>query len=108
MVLNLMKGGHALRAHGRRAESMQPLKRAGAARCASAAEAARGSDVIFVMVADTPDVEQVIFGTNGVAEGAAGGSVVVDMSTISPVATRSMAARLADKGVEMPTAPGRR
>ena len=105
MALNLMKGGHALRAHGRRPESMQPLEQAGAARCASAAAAARGSDVIFVMVADTPDVEQVIFGTSGVAEGAARGSVVVDMSTISPVATRSMAARLADKGVEMLDAP---
>ena len=107
MALNLIKGGHALRAHGRRPESMQPVEQAGATRCASAAETARGSDVIFVMVADTPDVEQVIFGTSGVAEGAARGSVVVvvDMSTISPVATRSMAARLADKGVEMLDAP---
>ena len=57
------------------------------------------------MVADTPDVEQVIFGVSGVAAGAARGSVVVDMSTISPVTTRSMAARLADKGVEMLDAP---
>jgi 3-hydroxyisobutyrate dehydrogenase-like beta-hydroxyacid dehydrogenase len=81
------------------------LKEAGATACASPAEAARGSDVIFTMVSDTRDVEQVIFGPGGVAEGAARGSVVVDMSTISPVATRSMVARLAEKGVEMLDAP---
>lgn len=56
------------------------------------------------MVADA-HVEQVIFGAGGVAQSAARGCVVVDMSTISPVATRSMAARLADKGVEMLDAP---
>jgi 2-hydroxy-3-oxopropionate reductase len=105
MALNLLKGGHTLRVHGRRAESMLPLEQAGATACASAAEAARGSEAIFTMVADTPDVEQVIFGPSGVAEGAARGSVVVDMSTISPVATRSLAARLASKGVEMLDAP---
>ena len=62
MALNLVKGGHTLRVHGRRAESMLPLEQAGATACASAAEAARGSEAIFTMVADTPDVEQVIFG----------------------------------------------
>jgi 2-hydroxy-3-oxopropionate reductase len=105
MALNLLKDGHALRVNARRPESMQPLEEAGATACASPAEAARGSAVIFTMVSDTPDVEQVIFGPGGVAEGAARGSVVVDMSTISPVATRSMAARLADRGVEMLDAP---
>ena len=83
MALNLLKGGHALRVNARRPESMQPLKEAGATACASPAEAARGSEVIFTMVSDTPDVEQVIFGPGGVAEGAARGSVIVDMSTIS-------------------------
>jgi len=105
MALNLLKGGHTLRVYGRRAESMLPLEHAGATACASAAEATRGCEAIFTMVADTPDVEQVIFGPSGVAEGAARGSVVVDMSTISPVATRSMAARLAGRGIEMLDAP---
>jgi len=105
MALNLIKGGHKLRVHGCRAESMLPLEQAGATTCASAAEAARGCDAIVTMVADTPDVEQVIFGGLGVAEGAAPGSVVVDMSTISPVATRSMAVRLANMGIEMLDAP---
>ena len=104
MALNLIKSGHALRVHGRRPESMRPLEQAGATACASEAEAARGSEVTFTMVSDTPDVEQVIFGASGVAEGAAG-SIVVDMSTISPVATRSMAQRLAGRGVEMLDAP---
>lgn len=105
MALNLIKAGHALRVHGRRPESMRPLEQAGATACACAVDAARGSQVTFTMVSDTPDVEQVIFGPNGVAEGAAAGSIVVDMSTISPVATRSMAQRLADRGVEMLDAP---
>jgi 2-hydroxy-3-oxopropionate reductase len=105
MALNLLRGGHTLRVHGRRPESMQPLKEAGATACPSPAEAARGSEVIFIMVSDTPDVEQVIFAPGGVAEGAAPGSVIVDMSTISPVATRSMAARLAQTGVQMLDAP---
>jgi len=105
MALNLIKAGHALRVHGRRPESMRLLEQAGATACACAVDAARGSQVTFTMVSDTPDVEQVIFGPNGVAEGAAAGSIVVDMSTISPVATRSMAQRLADRGVEMLDAP---
>ncbi len=105
MALNLLKGGHTLRVYGRCAESMLPLVQAGATACASAAEAARGCEAIFTMVADTPDVERVIFGPSGIAEGAARGSVGVDMSTISPVATRSIAARLAAEGVEMLDAP---
>ena len=64
MALNLLKGGHTLRVHGRRAESMLPLEQAGATECASAAEAARGSEAIFTMVADTPDVK-VVEGMSG-------------------------------------------
>lgn len=105
MALNLLKAGHKLRVYARRAESMTPLTIAGARGYASPAEAARGSEVIIVMVSDTPDVEQVVLGTQGIIEGAAKGSVVVDMSTISPVATREIAQRLAAKGVEMLDAP---
>ena len=104
-ALNIMKAGHSMSVWARRAESMQPLKQAGASACASPAEAAAAADVVFVMVSDTPDVEQVIFGPGGVIEGAKPGAVVVDMSTISPVATRDMAQRLAAKGVEMLDAP---
>jgi 2-hydroxy-3-oxopropionate reductase len=105
MALNLIKGGHALSVWARRAESMQPLIEAGARGCVSPAEVATQSDVVITMVSDTPDVEAVIFGPQGVVHGAAAGSVVVDMSTISPVATRDFARQLAMRGVEMLDAP---
>ncbi len=104
-ALNVMKAGHAMAVWARRRESMQPLAEAGATACASPSEAAALADVVFVMVSDTPDVEQVIFGPKGIIEGARSGTVVVDMSTISPVATRDMAKTLADKGIEMLDAP---
>lgn len=104
-ALNLIKGGHTLAVWARRAESMKPLQDAGAKACTSPSEVAAQSDVTIVMVADTHDVEEVIFGEKGCASGAKSGSVIVDMSTIAPVATRSMAKRLAEKGVEMLDAP---
>jgi 2-hydroxy-3-oxopropionate reductase len=105
MALNLMKAGNALRVHGRRAESMKPLVDAGATACPSPREVAAQSDVVFIIVSDTPDVEQVILGENGVIHGARKGSIVVDMSTISPNATREMAKALAERGVDMLDAP---
>lgn len=105
MALNLKKAGHRVFVHGRRAESMAPLAQAGCTACASPAEAAAQADVTIVMVSDTADVEQVIFGDKGVAQGARPGSVVVDMSTISPTATKAFAERLMAQGVEMLDAP---
>src|SRR4051812_35595427 len=99
MTLNLLKGGHKLRVHGRRPETMKPLVAAGAQACASPQEAAEGSDVIFIMVSDTPDVEHVLFGERGVIDGARVGSIVVDMSSISPIATGLIAKKLAEKGI---------
>jgi len=104
-ALNVMKAGHVMAVWARRRESVQPLADAGATACASPSEAAALADIVFVMVSDTPDVEQVIFGPKGIVEGARPGTVVVDMSTISPVATRDMAKRLAHKGIEMLDAP---
>jgi 2-hydroxy-3-oxopropionate reductase len=105
MAQNLMRAGHKLWVHGRRPTTMESLVMEGAQGCGSAAEVAAHADVIFVMVSDTPDVEQVIFGTGGVIERARAGQVVVDMSTISPVETRRFAHDLAAKGVEMLDAP---
>ena len=109
MALNLMKGGNKLWAYARRSETLHPLIAAGATACATPAEVARHADVIFTMVSDTPDVESVIFGETGVAPGiskaARSGSVIVDMSTISPTATKVFAQRLAKQGVEMLDAP---
>ncbi len=105
MALNLRKAGHTLWVHGRRASSMQPLIEAGATACTSPEEVAANVDVAFVMVSDTPDVEQVILGDKGVIHRSRPGTVVVDMSTISPAATRHMAKELAARRVDMLDAP---
>ncbi len=105
MALNLHKAGHSVFVHGRRPESMTPLAQAGCTPCASAAEAAARADVTFIMVSDTQDVEQVLFAEGGVVQGAKPGSVVVDMSTISPTATRRYALDLKARGLDMLDAP---
>ncbi len=105
MALNLMKGGYKLWAYARRPETLHPLVEAGATACATAAEVAKHADVIFTMVSDTPDVESVIFGEQGIAKNLRSGSVIVDMSTISPTATKVFAERLAKQGIDMLDAP---
>ncbi len=105
MAINLKKAGHTVYVHGRRPETMTPPLEAGCAGCASIAEAAAQAEIIIVMVSDTTDVEQVLFDDKGVIHGARPGSVVVDMSTISPTATRHMARKLRDHGIEMLDAP---
>ena len=105
MALNLLRAGYLVRVWARRAEMMQPLIETGAMACSSPADAAGGADIVITNVSDTADVEQVILANSGVIEGAAKGSVVVDMSTISPSVTRDIAARLAEHGIEMLDAP---
>jgi 2-hydroxy-3-oxopropionate reductase len=105
MALNLRKAGHALAVHARRVNSMQPLSDAGATACAAPKDVAAQADIIFICVSDTPDVEQVILGDGGLIHGVRQGSVVVDMSTISPAATRRYAEELKKRGAEMLDAP---
>lgn len=105
MALNLLKAGYPVHVWARRQASMQPLVEAGAAACASPAEVAARSDIIFTNVSDTPDVQEVVLGEQGIIQGAEAGAVVVDNSTISAIATREMAAALREKGVEMLDAP---
>ncbi len=105
MAINLLHAGYSVFIYGRREESMAPVAREGGERCANPAQVATHSDIVFTMVADTPDVQEVILGKNGVIEGVRDGSIVVDMSTISPSATRDMAAHLAAKGAQMLDAP---
>lgn len=105
MALNLRKAGHALWVHARRPATMAVLVEAGAIACAAAAEVAANADIIFVMVSDTADVEQVVLGDSGIIRGARAGSVVVDMSTIAPAATRQIAAELGARGIDMLDAP---
>jgi 2-hydroxy-3-oxopropionate reductase len=106
---NLIAGGHAMAVFARRATSAQPLVDVGATFCASPAAVAEQSDVIFTMVTGTSDVQQVVLGGDepgtGVVDGARPGSLVIDMSTIDPTATRAMAKVLAARGVDMLDAP---
>lgn len=105
MAGHLVKAGHSVTVWNRTASKAADLVKAGATQAASPKDVAAQSDITIIMVADTPDVRQVVMGANGVLEGARRGSVVVDMSTISPVATREMAQTLAARGVEMLDAP---
>ena len=105
MAGHLVKAGYAVTVWNRTAAKAADLVKAGARQGASPKEVAAQSDLTIIMVADTPDVRQVILDANGVLEGVRRGSVVVDMSTISPVATREIAGRLAERGVEMLDAP---
>ncbi len=105
MALNLIKGGHTVTVWARRAESMQPLLEAGAIAAASPAEAARGNSLVISMVADAPDVREVMLGEQGVVRVAAPGLVAVDMSTIAPAAARSIGADLAKAGIDFIDAP---
>lgn len=109
MALNLLKRGYSVQVWTRRPESMQPVLVAGATPAASAAALGRNCEVVISMVADSPDVEQVALGPDGIAEGAEAAGrndlIYVDMSTIAPSATRNIAARLAERGVTMLDAP---
>jgi 2-hydroxy-3-oxopropionate reductase len=105
MALNTLKAGHEVVVWARRADSMLPLAEAGARIATSPAEVARQVDVVISMVADAPDVEQVMLGENGVASGAQAGLVAVDMSTISPSAAKDIAAKMKARGIEFVDAP---
>ena len=105
MAKNLLKAGHALAVHARRAEAMRPLVHMGAVACASPREVAQKSDVIFTMVTDTQAVEDVVLGKQGIVLGARPGAVVIDHSTISPAGTRRIAAKLKERGMAFLDAP---
>ncbi len=105
MAINILKKGHALTVYNRTKGKEAVVVKAGAERADSPKEAAAKAEVIIVCVSDTPDVEEVILGENGGIQGAQSGSLVVDMSTISPKATRKMAKNLESRGVKMIDAP---
>ncbi len=105
MALNILKAGFPVTVHNRTRQREEPVAEAGATRATSPKDAARGADLIITCVADTPDVEGVILGEDGVIHGASDGALVVDMSTISPSATRTIAGRLKEKGIGMIDAP---
>jgi 2-hydroxy-3-oxopropionate reductase len=103
MAGHLIAGGHE--AHLNSRSGVPADLAAQGKRCASAKEVAQKADVIFLMVPDTPDVEHVLFGENGVAEGLSNGKIVVDMSSISPLETKSFAKRINELGCKYLDAP---
>jgi 3-hydroxyisobutyrate dehydrogenase len=105
MVHNLLKAGFSVCVWNRTASRADEFVTAGATVAASPAELASRSDIIITCVSNTPDVQAVILGENGVIHGAALGALVIDMSTISPQSTREIAAALAERGVQMLDAP---
>ena len=105
MAMNVLKAGFALSVYNRTKAKADEVVAAGATWCDSPKAVAQNSDVIITIVSDTPDVEQVLFGQEGVAQGAKQGAVVIDMSTISPQATREFAVRLREEGVDMLDCP---
>ncbi|HZJ08061.1 MAG TPA: NAD(P)-dependent oxidoreductase [Trueperaceae bacterium] len=105
LAARLLAAGHNLRVHNRTREREEALAARGAERAATPAACAESRDVVFTMVSDTPDVEAVVLGADGAGAGLAPGAVLVDMSTISPAVTRSIAAALAERDVHMLDAP---
>ncbi|MCC6190717.1 MAG: NAD(P)-dependent oxidoreductase [Anaerolineales bacterium] len=107
MARNLLKAGYDLRVWNRTASRMDPLAAEGARPTRDPADLAAQCDLILICVSDTPDVEAVIAGDDprGVLHGVRPGALVIDMSTISPHATRAFGARLAEKGAYLLDAP---
>ena len=105
MALNLLRGGHALTVFARRAASLEPLVEQGAQAAATPAALAAECDAVCTMLTGTADVEQVLLGDDGIAHGARPGALVIDTSTIDPTATRRIAARLGERGLDMLDAP---
>jgi 2-hydroxy-3-oxopropionate reductase len=104
MAGHLIDAGHTLSLH-RVKEVSRPLVDRGAGQASSAAQAAAQSDVVILMLPDTPDVETVLFGAGGVAEGLSPGKLVIDMSSISPIATKDFARKIKERGCSYLDAP---
>src|ERR1700689_1811063 len=104
MAGHLLEGGHQLLVHTRRAPPKELIDK-GAGACPNGKEVGEKAEVIIAMVPDTPDVEAVLFGAGGVAEGLSKGKIVVDMSSISPISTKEFAKKVNDLGCEYLDAP---
>ncbi len=105
MARHLLAAGHEVTVHNRTRSREEPLAAAGAGRAATPAEAAAAAEAVLTCVSDTPDLEHVLLGPGGVAEGLAPGGLVVDCSTVSPAATAAIAARLRERDIGLVDAP---
>lgn len=105
MARNLVKAGYALTVNNRSKPPMEELQREGAAVGSSPKEVAQASEVVITMLPNSPDVEAVVLGPNGVLEGAKAGSIVIDMSTISPLVSQKIFREAKKKNVNALDAP---
>ncbi|EIW18670.1 tartronate semialdehyde reductase [Pelosinus fermentans] len=105
MSKNLLKAGYELIVVDRNQQAVDEVVAAGAKSAATAKEAAQQADIIITMLPNSPHVKEVVLGENGVLDGAKQGTVFIDMSSIAPLVSRELAAKLAEKGVEMLDAP---
>jgi 2-hydroxy-3-oxopropionate reductase len=105
MALHLLRAGHEVAVWARRPQSALPLLDAGAVCCATPADVARRAEIVFTVVTSGADVEQVALGADGLIEGFAPGSILVDMSTIAPGTACAIAQSLAARAVDMLDAP---
>ena len=105
MARHLLAAGHEVTVHNRTRAREEPLAALGAARAESPAAAARGAEAALTCVSDTPDLEAVVLGEGGIAEGLEAGSLLVDCSTVSPGASAELAAALRERGIGFVDAP---
>jgi len=105
MAKNLLKAGFSLMVYDLNKEAVEDVVKAGAASAYSSREVAQGTEVIIVMVPDSPEVKEVVLGKDGVLEGVKPGSLVIDMSSINPLVSQEIARELKKKGVDMLDAP---
>ncbi len=105
MAGHLVKAGHEVSVYDLNPAPVQELSSKGASACRNSKEVAQKSEIIFIMVQDTPDVEAALFGKDGIAEGLKPNSIVVDMSSISPIATKEFAKKLGAMKIKMLDAP---
>ena len=105
MARHLIAAGHEVTVHNRTRSREEPLEVAGAGRAATPAEAAAAAEAVLTCVSDTPDLEHILLGPAGVAEGLEPGGLVVDCSTVSPAATAAIAATLRERGIGLVDAP---
>src|SRR5512146_2424487 len=105
MAKNLLKAGYSLVVHNRSRAAVGDVAAAGAKAATSPADVARQSTIVITMVPDTPDVELVLAGKDGVLSALQRGAVVIDMSSISPAATQRLAQQVAERGGSMLDAP---
>ncbi|MGJ7498368.1 2-hydroxy-3-oxopropionate reductase [Variovorax sp. RT4R15] len=104
MALHLVNAGHQLY-YVKRSKVNAEIAASNAVACASAKEVAQRAEIVITMVPDTPDVEAVLFGADGVAEGLSKGKTVIDMSSISPIETKAFASKINDLGCDYLDAP---